>query len=179
MGIDLNKSRINGIIVNGVGKEVTIPLVITDESLKKTLINKDITPIEFAKYKTFNNKRKSILRLEKINNFKFTKVTNVFYLNEYLNILKEKNIELPSEETELNTDIIKEKIAYLLGSDKKDMNLDEIKQYRKTLDTENAKDTKNKTENITKKSKPKKEDLVFDIKELQKQHLERKLGNDK
>ena len=121
----------------------------------------------------FELKIKSILALERIDTIKIKAPLNIYYLNMYLNLLKEKNIKLDTKEDEWNTEIIKSRIAELLNTNS--MNYDDFVNYITDTKTQ---EQKNEAEpNDTKEDKPKKKPM-YTIAELQKRHLERKRGND-
>lgn len=103
---------------------------------------------------------KSVIDIE-IRNFNIKKPTNIYYLNCYLDILKFKGLELPEEEIDITTDKLKEMIADLLNSNNKVMDLTEIYDLINNDQSATTKETSTK--------KP-----IFSIKELQRQHLERK-----
>lgn len=168
MKIDLNKYYIEAVIKNIENKEVFIKLPITEESLEHTLVQKNIISEEFLGYKNFEMKLKSVLKLNRIKNIEIKKPTNIYYLNLYLNLLKEKNIALDdTKHDEWNTEILQSRIAELLDS--KIMNYEAYTNYlNNQIQAMNEQKAKN-----TKQDKPKEKPL-FSIRDLQKRHIERK-----
>lgn len=183
MEINLNLYFVEGIIKNNRFEDVEIKLPLSEESLKHSLINKKIITEELVEYQNFDIPTRSVIAIKKVDNIILTPPTNIYYLNLYLNLLKEKNIYLPSEKLKLTTEILQEKIADLIEAKNKSMNYDEIKEFiaRKKKEQE-AKSEQIKaeqeakaeqTKQVTKNTKPR-----FSIQELQKRHMERKGSNE-
>lgn len=170
MSINLKKYYIEIVMKNMDFKEVIIKLPITDESLEKALLKILQIEKDMLGYKNFDTELMSVLDIIKVDNIEIKKPTNIYYLNLYLNILKDKDINLSSEKMIITTDILKEKITDLLEIQNKDMNFEEIKNFIK----ENNKldDLKEETEEINEVIKNQKP--MFTVKQLQKIHNERK-----
>lgn len=167
--IDLNQHHIEAVIRNLEMKEVAIKLPNTEKGLKHSLRLNEIADEEEINYTNFEHKLKSVLYLYNIDTIKIEAPLNIFYLNLYLNLLKERNIELNTKEDEWNTEVIKSKIAELLNTDS--MNYDDFVKHIK--DTK-AKEHQNKEpKEKEQENKPKKKPM-FSIKEMQREHLERK-----
>lgn len=139
------------------GKEVAIKLPISEASLEHSLLTILLFKDDMLGYKNYDTEFMSVINIIRVKNITINKPTNIYYLNLYLNILKEKRINLPSEYMTITTDILKEKIAVLIGASNKSMNYNEIKQFI------------NKGDKTKKTQKP-----MFNIKSLQKKHIERK-----
>lgn len=170
MGIDLRKYYIEIVMNNMDFKEITIKLPITNESLEKALLKILLIERDMLGYKNFDTELMSVLDIVKVDNITIEKPTNIYYLNLYLNILKEKNINLPSEDMVITTEILKEKIANLLKLPRKDMNFEEITDFITEQETSNnSKEIKTETKQVTKSRQTK-----FSVKQLQKIHNERK-----
>lgn len=171
--IDLNMYHIKATLKNNRREEVAVKLPNSVEGLEQSLILNKITDEDNLGYENFELKIKSILALERIDTIKIKAPLNIYYLNMYLNLLKEKNIKLDTKEDEWNTEIIKSRIAELLNTNS--MNYDDFVNYITDTKTQ---EQKNEAEpNDTKEDKPKKKPM-YTIAELQKRHLERKRGND-
>ena len=89
-------------------------------------------------------------------------LTNLFYLNVYFLILKERDLHVPDDELVITTDKLKEMIAELLDIEIEDLNLQRIHD---TLQ-------KKEVEVEQQEEKPKKKPM-FSIKEMQREHRER------
>lgn len=61
-----------------------------------------------------------------IKNFKIKEPTNIFYLNAYFLLLKQKELDVPGEELIITTEKLKEMIAELLEIEKEDVSLSKI-----------------------------------------------------
>lgn len=61
-----------------------------------------------------------------IKNFKIKEPTNIFYLNAYFLLLKQRELDIPGEEIVITTEKLKEMIAELLKTEKEDVNLNKI-----------------------------------------------------
>lgn len=83
----------------------------------------------------------SVTHIE-IKNFKIKEPTNIFYLNAYFLLLKQKELHVPEEELVITTEKLKEMIAELLKIEKENVSLSQI------VDTlfENTEEEKEKTE---------------------------------
>lgn len=90
-----------------------------------------------------------------IRNFRIEEPTNLFYLNTYFMILKERDLYVPEEEIVITTDKLKEMISELIDIEILDLNLQEIHDRL-----------------LKKEDKPKKKPM-FIIKEMQREHMER------
>lgn len=90
-----------------------------------------------------------------IRNFRIEEPTNLFYLNTYFMILKERDLYVPEEEIVITTDKLKEMISELIDIEILDLNLQEIHDRL-----------------LKKEDKPKKKPM-FSIKEMQREHMER------
>lgn len=128
MSINLNKYKIEVVINTVEGEQKTIKLPLFKESFQKALTNILLADKDTFNYKFFNSEFMSVRKIKKIDNIKINIPTNVFYLNLYLNILKNKNIDFADEEMILTTDILKEKIVDLLELENKNYNYDELKK---------------------------------------------------
>lgn len=183
MEINLNLYFVEGIIKNNRFEDVEIKLPLSEESLKHSLINKKIITEELVEYQNFDIPTRSVIAIKKVDNIILTPPTNIYYLNLYLNLLKEKNIYLPSEKLKLTTEILQEKIADLIEAKNKSMNYDEIKEFiarkkkEQEIKSEQAKAKQEakaeQTKQVTKNTKPR-----FSIQELQKRQMERKGSNE-
>lgn len=174
-GIDLNKYYVEVSIMNNKRKDVFVKLPKTQKELEYSLMRMEVAEENQLKYTTFNKKIKSIKSIKKVDIITIKKPTNIYYLNMYLNLLKDKNINFASKKMEITTSILQKEIAKLIEAENEKLNYDEIKSF---LEENNSRG--NKEEQPTKKSKEKKKDkpkkIKFSIKELQRQHRERK-GN--
>lgn len=147
--------------------EVTLKLPMNNTDLQKILLKKEITEVGQTSVQHFDADLKSVIGIE-IRNFAIKPPTNIYYLNTYLEIMKNNNQELPSEPIEITTLKLKEMIANILGVDNKNMTLEEIYNViNGTLEVDTSKGIISGTKN--KDGKP-----LFSIKKLQEIHLERK-----
>ncbi|CAD2079746.1 hypothetical protein GCM10007358_16620 [Phocicoccus schoeneichii] len=76
-----------------------------------------------------------------INNFTIEEPTNLFYLNAYFMILKERNLLILEEELVITTDKLKEMIAELLDIRIEDLNLQRIHDTLQKKEVEQQKET--------------------------------------
>lgn len=170
MSINLKKYYIEIVMKNMDFKEVIIKLPITDESLEKALLKILQIEKDMLGYKNFDTELMSVLDIIKVDNIEIKKPTNIYYLNLYLNILKDKDINLSSEKMIITTDILKEKITDLLKIQNKDMNFEEIKNFIKENNKlDNPKEETKEINEVIKNQK-----TMFTVKQLQKIHNERK-----
>ena len=158
MEIDLNQYHIEIKILNIELEEVYIKLPKSEESLEFSLLEKKIvTNTNTLGYLNFENKMKSVKGFKKLN-IEVEEPLNIYYLNLYLNLLKERDIKLEENE-KLSTEILKSKISSLLK-------LEDI------LDYQQIKDLKNKQKE--------KKDLIykpqFSLEKLLNRHHKRKEG---
>lgn len=165
MSIDLNKYHIEVSINDLRRKKVFIKLPITEKSLELSLINNNVS--EEPNYINLDSNINSVIDIKKVNNVVMKKPINIYYLNMYLNILKQKNIDFASEKIEINTATLKEKISCLIDTKNKELNYDEIKKIL---------EEKNQSKEMT---TPIKKAPIFSIKDLQREHIERKATNGK
>ena len=89
-------------------------------------------------------------------------LTNLFYLNAYFLILKERDLHVPEEELLVTMNKLKEIIAELLDIEFEDLNLQIIH------DTFQKKEVEVEQQQEKTKKKP-----MFSIKEMQREHRER------
>lgn len=61
-----------------------------------------------------------------IRNFTIEEPTNIFYLNAYFMILKERKLPIPGEELVITTEKLKKMIAELLNIENQDLNLEKV-----------------------------------------------------
>lgn len=168
MEIDLNRYHVEAIIKNNRMQEVSVKLPKTEESLEHSLLQKRIAEENVLGYKSFDKKLKSVLSLKQIDNINIEPPMNIYYLNLYLNLLKEKNIKLDTKKDTWNTEIIQTRIAELL--DCESMNYEGFLSYMK--------DGRNKEQKDNSKPDKPKEKPLFSIDKLQKRHIERKWANE-
>lgn len=152
------------VIKNFQRKDIKIKLPKKNKDLQKVLIKTEVTEIDKSAIKDLDNILKSVVDIE-IKNFKIKKPTNIYYLNCYLEILKEQELDLPEDYLEINTSNLKKMIADLLGSENKNMSLEEIYE----VINKDLPEAKNIKENEGMKERPR-----FSIKELQRKYRERK-----
>lgn len=163
MEIDLNEHFVEAEINNSMGIKKLVKLPVTEESLVRTLSNALSLEKEKLSYKELNKTELSVLGLKKINNIKFEKPTNVYYLNLYLNLLKDNKYFLTNEEAKINNDILKGHITDLLN--KEDFDYSQLRKeyyYKQT------------NEETKQEEKPLKEKPIFTIKDLQERHREKR-----
>lgn len=174
-GINLNKYHVKFIMKNINLEEVSIKLPITDRSLEKALIKILLIEKDMLGYENFDTEFMSVLDIVKVDNIKIEKPTNIYYLNLYLNILKEKNINLTSENKVIRTEFLKEEIANLLKSSRKNMDYKELKELM-------LKENKFSKKELEEKQKTRKNSdngkLRFTIPQLQRLHNEGKGKNE-
>lgn len=175
MNINLNKYHVKIIMKNINLEEVSIKLPITDKSLEKALIKILLIEKDMLGYENFDTEFMSVLDIVKVDNIKIEKPTNIYYLNLYLNILKQKNIDLTSEKKVITTDFLKEDIANLLKSSRKDMDYKELKELMLEENKFNKKDLEKKQKTRKKSENGK---LRFTIPQLQRFHNEGKGKNE-
>lgn len=175
MNINLNKYHVKIIMKNINLEEVSIKLPITDKSLEKALIKILLIEKDMLGYENFDTEFMSVLDIVKVDNIKIEKPTNIYYLNLYLNILKQKNIDLTSEKKVITTDFLKEDIANLLKSSRKDMDYKELKELMLEENKFNKKDLEKKQKTRKKSENGK---LRFTIPQLQRFNNEGKGKNE-
>lgn len=174
--IDLRENHIQAVIKDLRHKEKKIKLPITHDSLEKALVEKDIVSTDSLTYTNFDMTIKSVLELFQVNNIKIKTPTNIYYLNLYLNLLKQQNINLDDDEiVEWNTEILKSKIADLLNTSI--MNYDEFIDLLKNKESEATSENEETKENEVKDKS--KEKPLYSISKLKKRHIERKGSNGK
>lgn len=175
MSVDLNKYFIE-IMMSDIDKTPTlIKVPITDNSLKHALLNKLKLSKEDLKYENHNLKSMSVLEIIKVNHVKIEKPTNVYDLNLYLNILKEKNINFAQEEITISNDFLRDEIHFLLEVTNEKKEYTELKKLfeQQKISKEKPQEQKEESE-----EKPK-EKPIFTIKQLTEKHNERKGKNGK
>lgn len=170
MDIDLNKYHIEVSIGNMFTKDIFIKLPKTEQSLEYSLLANHVSEEDKLGYEKFDTSIKSVTGIKRVDNLIINKPTNIYYLNLYLNILKEKNMYLPSEELQVTTSLLQEKISDLIQSDNKNMTYNEMKIFLEEEKKPN--ESKDKTDNADKAPR-------FSIKTLQEKHIERKGNNGK
>lgn len=154
-------------LMNPLDDEVMVKIPKTYESLRKWIADPDSNfNVEGAIEESFDAENfgeflYSVTGIE-INNFTIEEPTNLFYLNAYFMILKERNLHIPEEELVITTDKLKEMIAELLDIRIEELNLQRI---RDTLQ-------KKEVEVEQQEEKPRKKPM-FSIKEMQREHRER------
>ena len=153
--------------MNPLDDEVMVKLPKTYESLRNWIadpesnFNVEGAIDESFEAENFGEFLYSVTGIE-INNFTIEEPTNLFYLNAYFMILKERNLHIPEEELVITTDKLKEMIAELLDIRIEELNLQRI---RDTLQ-------KKEVEVEQQEEKPRKKPM-FSIKEMQREHRER------
>lgn len=187
MSVNLNKHYVEAVIFNLMAKEQKIKLPISRQSLNKALLEFNIIKESDLSVEAFDKPINTVRRIEKLNDFKIESPTNIYYLNEYLTILKEKELSL-SAKMIINTKKLKEEISTLLNMKNSNPSLKEIVQARKgnqiSSSSENKKqeNQKEQTDDEKKKSKPKtekKEKPMFRIDDILRKQRERKSKNGK
>ena len=154
-------------LMNPLDDEVMVKIPKTYESLRKWIADPESNfNVEGAIDESFDAENfgeflYSVTGIE-INNFTIEEPTNLFYLNAYFMILKERNLHIPEEELVITTDKLKEMIAELLDIRIEELNLQRI---RDTLQ-------KKEVEVEQQEEKPRKKPM-FSIKEMQREHRER------
>ena len=154
-------------LMNPLDDEVMVKIPKTYESLRKWIADPESNfNVEGAIDESFDAENfgeflYSVTGIE-INNFTIEEPTNLFYLNAYFMILKERDLHVPEEELVITTDKLKEMIAELLDIRIEELNLQRI---RDTLQ-------KKEVEVEQQEEKPKKKPM-FSIKEMQREHRER------
>ena len=154
-------------LMNPLDDEVMVKLPKTYESLRNWIADSESNfNVEGAIDESFDAENfgellYSVTGIE-INNFTIEEPTNLFYLNAYFMILKERNLHIPEEELVITTDKLKEMIAELLDIRIEELNLQRI---RDTLQ-------KKEVEVEQQQEKPRKKPM-FSIKEMQREHRER------
>ena len=154
-------------LMNPLDDEVMVKIPKTYESLRNWIADPESNfNVEGAIDESFDAENfgeflYSVTGIE-INNFTIEEPTNLFYLNAYFMILKERNLHIPEEELVITTDKLKEMIAELLDIRIEELNLQRI---RDTLQ-------KKEVEVEQQEEKPRKKPM-FSIKEMQREHRER------
>lgn len=154
-------------LMNPLDDEVMVKIPKTYESLRNWIADPESNfNVEGAIDESFDAENfgeflYSVTGIE-INNFTIEEPTNLFYLNAYFLILKERDLHVPDEELVITTDKLKEMIAELLDIRIEELNLQRI---RDTLQ-------KKEVEVEQQEEKPKKKPM-FSIKEMQREHRER------
>lgn len=154
-------------LMNPLDDEVMVKIPKTYESLRNWIADPESNfNVEGAIDESFDAENfgeflYSVTGIE-INNFTIEEPTNLFYLNAYFMILKERGLHVPEEELIITTDKLKEMIAELLDIRIEELNLQRI---RDTLQ-------KKEVEVEQQEEKPKKKPM-FSIKEMQREHRER------
>lgn len=160
-------------------KTFNIKLPKKRKDLEEILLdNNTIEKGEEIKVEHFNNTFISVKDIE-IKNFKIkatTKnTTNIFYLNVYFEILKSKNLDVPEEEIEIDTIVLKEMISDLLNANNKNIDIEEIYKIINCSEDKEEQNEEEKIELETNSDENKvKERPVFSIKKLQQRRMERK-----
>lgn len=154
-------------LMNPLDDEVMVKIPKTYESLRNWIADPESNfNVEGAIDESFDAENfgeflYSVTGIE-INNFTIEEPTNLFYLNAYFLILKERDLHVPDEELVITTDKLKEMIAELLDIRIEELNLQRI---RDTLQ-------KKEVEVEQQEEKPRKKPM-FSIKEMQREHRER------
>src|SRR5699024_11107639 len=154
-------------LMNRLDDEVMVKITRTYEALRNFIVDPMYNfNVEGAIDESFDGERfgeflYSVTGIE-INNFTIEEPTNLFYLNAYFMILKERDLHVPEEELVITTDKLKEMIAELLDIRIEELNLQRI---RDTLQ-------KKEVEVEQQEEKPRKKPM-FSIKEMQREHRER------
>ena len=154
-------------LMNPLDDEVMVKIPRTYEALRNFIVdpmynfNVEGTIDESFDGERFGEFLYSVTGIE-INNFTIEEPTNLFYLNAYFMILKERDLHVPDEELVITTDKLKEMIAELLDIEIEDLNLQRIHD---TLQ-------KKEVEVEQQEEKPRKKPM-FSIKEMQREHRER------
>lgn len=154
-------------LMNPLDDEVMVKIPKTYESLRNWIadpesnFNVEGTIDESFDAENFGEFLYSVTGIE-INNFTIEEPTNLFYLNVYFLILKERDLHVPDEELVITTDKLKEMIAEMLDIRIEELNLQRI---RDTLQ-------KKEVEVEQQEEKPRKKPM-FSIKEMQREHRER------
>ena len=154
-------------LMNPLDDEVMVKIPKTYESLRNWIADPESNfNVEGAIDESFDAENfgeflYSVTGIE-INNFTIEEPTNLFYLNAYFMILKERDLHVPEEELVITTDKLKEMIAELLDIRIEELNLQRI---RDTLQ-------KKEVEVEQQEEKPRKKPM-FSIKEMQREHRER------
>lgn len=154
-------------LMNPLDDEVMVKIPKTYESLRNWIADPESNfNVEDAIDESFDAENfgeflYSVTGIE-INNFTIEEPTNLFYLNTYFMILKERDFHVPEEELVITTDKLKEMIAELLDLEVQDIKLQKIHEtfFKKEVQVEEQED------------KPKKKPM-FSIKEMQREHRER------
>ena len=154
-------------LMNPLDDEVMVKIPKTYESLRTWIADPESNfNVEGAIDESFDAENfgeflYSVTGIE-INNFTIEEPTNLFYLNAYFMILKERDLHVPEEELIITTDKLKEMIAELLDLEVQGLNLQKIHD---TL-------LKKEDEVEVQEDRPKKKPM-FSIKEMQREHRER------
>ena len=154
-------------LMNPLDDEVMVKIPKTYESLRKWIADPESNfNVEGAIDESFDAENfgeflYSVTGIE-INNFTIKEPTNLFYLNAYFMILKERDLHVPEEKLVITTDKLKEMITELLDIRIEDLNLQRIH------DTLQKKEDKVEEQEDRPKKKP-----MFSIKEMQREHRER------
>jgi|SRR5699024_5141247 len=154
-------------LMNPLDDEVMVEIPKTYESLRNWIadpeanFNVEGTIDKSFDAESFGEFLYSVIGIE-INNVTIEEPTNLFYLNAYFLILKERDLHVPEEELVITTDKLKEMITELLDIRIEDLNLQRIH------DTLQKKEDKVEEQEDRPKKKP-----MFSIKEMQREHRER------
>ena len=149
-------------LMNPLDDEVMVKIPKTYESLRNWIADPESNfNVEDAIDESFDAENfgeflYSVTGIE-INNFTIKEPTNLFYLNAYFMILKQRHLHVLDEELLITTDKLKEMIAELLDLEIEDLNLQKV--YDALL--------KKEDEVEEREDKPKKKPM-FSIKEMQR-----------
>ena len=156
-------------LMNPLDDEVMVKIPKTYESLRNWIADPESNfNVEGAIDESFDAENfgeflYSVTGIE-INNFTIEEPTNLFYLNAYFLILKERDLHVPDEELVITTDKLKEMIAELLDLEIQELNLQKVHDALLKKEDE--------VEVEEQEDKPKKKPM-FSIKEMQREHRER------
>ena len=156
-------------LMNPLDDEVMVKIPKTYESLRNWIADPESNfNVEGAIDESFDAENfgeflYSVTGIE-INNFTIEEPTNLFYLNAYFMILKERDLHVPDEELVITTDKLKEMIAELLDLEIQELNLQKVHDALLKKEDE--------VEVEEQEDRPKKKPM-FSIKEMQREHRER------
>lgn len=118
-------------LLNPAEEKVMVKIPRAYESLREFIVepyfkfNVDDTIEKSFDAENFGEFLYSVTDVE-IRNFTIEEPTNIFYLNAYFMILKERKLHVPEEELVITTEKLKRMIAELLNIENKDLNLQRI-----------------------------------------------------
>src|SRR5699024_4936377 len=156
-------------LMNRLDDEVMVKITRTYEALRNFIVDPMYNfNVEGAIDESFDGERfgeflYSVTGIE-INNFTIEEPTNLFYLNAYFMILKERDLRVPEDELVITTDKLKEMIAELLDLEIQELNLQKVHDALLKKEDE--------VEVEEQEDRPKKKPM-FSIKEMQREHRER------